>query len=834
MIKDRRALLTNAAVAAVYLIVGYTTLELAGSGGVELRRVIWIASGIAISVGLVRPYPVWLGAGFGGALTTLLSKSGAIMVVGTGIANGLEVFLAVWFLRRAHFDRRLERVRDTLLLIALGSGLGTFLPSLISVSSLYLSGSVSRGALARLTIMWWLTHAIGVVVLTPVLLTLDRLRSRISSRAWLELTVVMVGIGIASWIPFESDVHSLRARLFVLPFPLLLWAAVRLGVGGAALGALITCLCALRGAVASTGPLSVGTPTDILTLTWLYVNVVTISTLISAALVAKMENARADHERGETRLQAVLDSVEEGIVVTDGGNAVTHVNRAVTQLWPSASVPPRLGAPIASSLDSLSEEVLPTHRSTLASGAPHSGAVVLQDARIWQLQVQSLGIRSGGHAAIGSEHASEQGTPSGAVWSFRDVSKQVHAEEERQQLLAKMLQGQKLESLGVMAGGIAHDFNNLLMAIRARTELIGDLGDLPADAREDVTAILSVVDQATALCRQMLVYAGRGTLDVRTLDLSELARSIPELLRLSVSRRVALTIGSEAEPLWVAGDATQLRQVALNLVTNASDAIDAAGRGGTVRVSTHRERLDAEWFRAAVLGNDAPAGEYCVLEVEDAGAGMSPETLRRIFDPFFSSKGAGRGLGLAAVVGIVRGHRGALHVESTPGVGSRFSVALPSAPAPDAPDDGRSNGEARYDIAGARVLVVDDDVDVRQSVARLLSRSGALVREAPDGESALMQLASPDGAMTDLVLLDLTMPGMGGPATLSTMRARGITTPVIIASGYSSEHLSVDDGEIRFVQKPFRGDELRRIVAEVLKRRRQPAVTGLDAPAARG
>lgn len=819
---DRRAWFTNALVAAIYLIVGYSTLALDGSGGVELRRVIWVASGIAVSVALLRPYPVWLGAGIGGALTTTISGSGAIMILGTGIANGLEVVLAVWFLRRARFDARLERVRDVLLLIALGSGLATLLPSLISVLSLHLSGDVASGDFVRLTTMWWLTHAIGVVVLTPVTLTLACLRRRIASHHWLELTVVMVGVAIASWIPFESDVHALAARLFVLPFPLLLWAAVRLGVGGAALGAFITSVCALWGAVAHTGPLSVASPKDVLMLTWLFVNVVTISTLISAALVAKLENARGDHQRGEARLQAVLDSVEEGIIVTDGSGSVSHVNRAIAQLWPNDAMTPRMGDPITTSIDSLANFVLPAHRATLASGMPHSGALVLQDARIWQLQLQPLGPRSGPHAAIGSNGAAERATPSGAVWSFRDVSKQVHAEEERQQLLAKMLQGQKLESLGVMAGGIAHDFNNLLMAIRARTELIGDLGDLPEEGREDVTAILSVVDQATALCRQMLVYAGRGTLDVRTIDLSELARSIPELLRLSVSRRVALTIGSDAEPLWVAGDATQLRQVALNLVTNASDAIEAAGRGGTVRISTRRERLNPSWFRAAVLGSDAVPGDFCLLEVEDVGAGMSPETMRRIFDPFFSSKGAGRGLGLAAVVGIVRGHRGALRVESTVGVGSRFSVALPAAPAPDVPEVGRATGDERHVIAGGRILVVDDDVDVRQSVVRLLTRSGALVTEAADGESALAQLASSDGAAVDLVLLDLTMPGMGGPATLSTMRERGITTPVIIASGYSSEHLRVDEGEIHFVQKPYRGEELRRLIAEVLNVRNEP------------
>jgi len=813
-------LVPNLILAIVYAILGIATLELGETGGVELRRVIWAASGVAVTAALLFPYRLWWGAGIGGAAATLLTGDAPLMVAGTGLANGLEVFLTVQLLRRVRFDNAMERVTDILALILLGSGVAALAGALISVFSLAASGGAPVGALPRVTLMWWLTHAIGIVVLTPVGLRLGRLRPSLARGPWLELLAVLAGVAVSTWLPFAAESHAFVARLFFLPFPFLLWAAVRLGVGTAALGALLASLGAIVAAVRNTGPFAIGTPNDILTLTWLFTNVVMIATLIASALVLRVEQARAAHEEGEARLQAVLDSAGEGIVVTDASRVVTHVNRAVGEMWPDAGAAPRLHAGVDTALATLVERsASPAVRDLLLSPPTAAGrgdTVEWQDGRVWEVQVRRLAEPAGAHARP-EEATAGDAPPPGVVWSFRDVTERRRAEEERRQLQAQLLHGQKLESLGVMAGGIAHDFNNLLMAMRARADLIDDLEELDPEVREDVEAILRIIDQAAALCRQMLVYAGRGAIEVRTVDISSIARDIPELLRVSVSRQVGLALDLSAERLWVSGDATQLRQVALNLVTNASDAVEATRRGGSVTVSTRRKVLTRDWIARASIGSDAPVGEYCVLEVSDDGIGMSADTARQMFDPFFSSKGTGRGLGLSSVMGVVRRHRGVLHVESREGSGSRFAVALPATGAPDDVAEEATAVPEALALGGRTILVVDDDDEVRQAVTRMLERWRMTVRQAADGDQALDVLASDAGAGIDLVLLDLTMPRRSGPATLTEMRARGITTPVIIASGYSAEAVPEADRGAPFVQKPFRGDELRRAIANLLQ-----------------
>ncbi len=816
----RRALVPNLLLAVTYAILGIATLALGETGGVELRRVIWAASGVAVTAALLFPYRLWWGAGVGGAVATLLSGDGALMVVGTGLANGLEVYLSVQLLRRVKFDTAMERVTDILGLILLGSGAAALLAALLSVFALAVSGGVPVGALPRVALMWWLTHAIGIVVLTPVGLRLRRVRLPLAAAPVLELLAVLAGVAVSTWLPFAAPADSVLARLFFLPFPFLLWAAVRLGVGTAAVGALLTSLGAIVGAVRNTGPFAIGTPNDTLTLTWLFTNVVMIATLIASALVRRVEQARSAHEAGEARLQAVLDSAGEGIVVTDASRVVTHVNPAVEAMWPDAAAAPRLHEGVDAALAALAQRAAsPAARDLLLPAPTDAGrgdTVVLHDARVWEVQVRRL---SGAPPDVAPRDDAAPGdaTPAGMVWSFRDVTERRRAEEERQQLQAQLLHGQKLESLGVMAGGIAHDFNNLLMAMRARADLIDDLDDLDPEVREDVEAILRIIDQAAALCRQMLVYAGRGAIEVRTVDISSIARDIPELLRVSVSRQVGLTLDLSAERLWVSGDETQLRQVALNLVANASDAVEATRRAGSVRVTTRRKVLTREWIARAAIGSDASVGEYCVLEVKDDGIGMSPDTVRQMFDPFFSSKGTGRGLGLSSVMGVVRRHRGVLLVESREGEGSRFVVAIPAIGAPDdLPEAAAAVPEAQA-LGGRTILVVDDDDEVRQAVTRMLERWRMSVHQAADGDQALALLGSPVGPAIDVVLLDLTMPRRSGPATLTEMRARGLVTPVIIASGYSAEAVPEPDREAPFVQKPFRGDELRRVIASVLQ-----------------
>ncbi|MCE9603104.1 MAG: response regulator [Gemmatimonadetes bacterium] len=800
-----RPLASNLLLALVYALVGQATLALGEFGGVELRRVIWASSGIAVTAGLLLPFPVWIGAALGGALTTFLAGSAPLHVLGTSVANGLEVAMAVALLQRARFAASLERVRDILLLIGLASGAAAATGAFLSVVSLNAVGGVAPGAFLRIFVLWWLTHAMGILVITPVGLTLSRSRETLLRRDPVEVIGVLSAVALVSWLPFGVNEDQIVSRLFFLPFPLLLWAALRLGMAGAALGGLITTWIAMVAAVAHWGPMSIGTPNDTLVLTWIFSNVVILSTLISAALVEEMRRARAEHEVGELRLRAVLDAATEGIVVADAAGTVTHVNPATKRIWPSALTPPSLREPIERTLEPLAAMLPAPAERALLSATPERtgvrGALTFPDGHVWEVEVDQLS----GTEVTGAR-----------IWSFHDVTARVRAETERLRLEAQLLHTQKLESLGVLAGGIAHDFNNLLMGIRARAELIGMAEPRDPEIAEDVTAILKTSDQAAALCRQMLVYAGRGAIAVRTIDLSSCAREIQEMLRVSVSRQVDLVLALSPEPLAVAGDITQLRQVVMNLVTNGSDAVEATGRSGTVRVRTRRAFLDRGCLSRAILGSDLAEGEYAVLEVSDDGIGMDEATARQIFDPFFSSKGAGRGLGLASTLGVIRGHKGALTLETSPGGGTRFQVALPFARSA-ATDDGVTPSRVdRAAFRGRTVLVVDDEAEVRTVVTRMLEGLGLAVRQACDGDEALEQLEVRAGAPIDLVLLDLTMPKRSGPATLTEMRARGIRVPVIIASGFSAEAVPEGSGIGGFLQKPFRAETLERAVASVL------------------
>ena len=389
--------------------------------------------------------------------------------------------------------------------------------------------------------------------------------------------------------------------------------------------------------------------------------------------------------------------------------------------------------------------------------------------------------------------------------------------EARRRLESQLQHVQKLESLGVLAGGIAHDFNNLLVGILGNADLA--LLALPEghDARRPLEGILRAGRRAADLCRQMLAYAGRGPMERRLVDMGQLVQEMVELLRSSAGRNVSLemTFG-EALPL-VEGDPTQLRQVVLNLVTNAAEALE--GRPGTVRITL--EAVPAGRLPAGVrFGRDEPpaAEAYVRLEVRDDGRGMPPEVRERIFDPFFSTKRPGRGIGMAAVAGILRGHGAAIDVDSEPGRGTTVRVWLPASPVtraslPPAPED-----EAASFRGEGLALVVDDEEPVREVGSRMLAELGYEVVTASDGVEALEQLETL-GRRARLVLLDLTMPRMDGRQCLARIRERWPDLPVILTSGWDEGGLR-DTGEwTAFLHKPWRRGELVRALREVCVRR---------------
>jgi PAS domain S-box-containing protein len=374
---------------------------------------------------------------------------------------------------------------------------------------------------------------------------------------------------------------------------------------------------------------------------------------------------------------------------------------------------------------------------------------------------------------------------------------------------------QKLESIGVLAGGIAHDFSNLLHVVLGNADIALSRLSANSPAREPLEEVVRATIRAADLTRQMLAYSGKGAFVVRHLDLSSEVREMATLLRTAISKQATLVSELVLNLPAVNADPTQIRQIVMNLITNASDALrDASGtitlRTGVIR----REELNDPKF-GGPLEPDEPRGDgdelLVYLEVSDTGAGMTPDTLQRIFDPFFSTKFAGRGLGLAAVMGIVQSHQGLIRIRTEPGQGTSFRVLFPAAAGPARKPE--QSPPARSDWQGAgTVLVVDDEEGVREIVEQMLQELGFDTISAVDGREAL-EVMQRVGDRVSAVLLDLSMPRMGGQETFRHLRAHHPQLPIIMMSGYSEQAVapqvhSSGPAMTVFLQKPFVAEDL--------------------------
>jgi PAS domain S-box-containing protein len=389
-----------------------------------------------------------------------------------------------------------------------------------------------------------------------------------------------------------------------------------------------------------------------------------------------------------------------------------------------------------------------------------------------------------------------------------DITDRRRAAEEQARLQGQMQHAQKLESLGVLAGGIAHDFNNLLLVIMANTEL-AMRGDGSARSKEFLLDVMRASERATDLCKQMLAYAGRGQLAVERVDLSRLVAEMAQLVSVSVSKGVGLRRDLAADLPAIDADPTQLRQIVLNLLTNASDAIGEAQ--GTISITTRCEHLSGSDLISSHLSEGLAPGAYVTLEVRDTGSGIDEATRSRMFEPFFSTKGSGRGLGLSATLGVIRSHHGAVFVESAPGLGTSVRASFPASGGAAAPTRTQALGPA--ESGRGTILVVDDEDAVRRVASRALRDGGYDVVVARDGQECLA-LYEEHGARVRAVLLDLTMPVLDGDATLRALRERAPRLPVVIMSGYAESTPRGDD--VRFLSKPFRMAELLQVVRAAL------------------
>jgi len=385
---------------------------------------------------------------------------------------------------------------------------------------------------------------------------------------------------------------------------------------------------------------------------------------------------------------------------------------------------------------------------------------------------------------------------------------------ERKQADLALLQSQKLESLGVMAGGIAHDFNNLLGAMQGNVELAMTEASLE-QAMPYLETLKGLMAKGAGLLRQMLAYSGRRKSSVRILNLNHLVQEMVHLLGSSISKKAQMRLNLHPQLPPMEADPAHIQQVVMNLVINASEAMGE--QNGVITLSTCPEEVSQATIDAIGDGQPIRPGPHVGLEVSDNGSGMSPEVLKKIFDPFFTTKFTGRGLGLASIHGIVRGHQGCIHVSSEPGRGSTFKLLFPaaqgqtgpSAPDPPLPAAGGTGGRAL-------VLVVDDEDEMRSVVALALERAGLQTLQARDGRDALT-LYQEHLDRIRLIIMDLTMPNMDGEEACRELNRGGASVPILLSSGFNeTEALKRFDG-LRlagFLQKPF---GLGALVERVLK-----------------
>jgi two-component system cell cycle sensor histidine kinase/response regulator CckA len=541
---------------------------------------------------------------------------------------------------------------------------------------------------------------------------------------------------------------------------------------------------------------------------------------LAAITMHEFQWAKTDHpnltaqiEAEHALLQAVLQCMPVGVLIAESPSGrIVLRNSKIDQMW---------GGPLpqVASLDDY-QQLVGFHRDgrryeleewplvrAITTGEVVENAeidLVRHDGTRTVIRVNVAPVRD------------SSGTMIAGVVVADDITELRRAEAERLAVERKLMESQKLESLGVLAGGIAHDFNNLLTVILGNAELA--LLDLPpgADfAHEQLERVSSAARRAASLTQLMLAYVGKGQFTLRQLDLNDLIAGMRVFIASAVpTTTLQYDLAATLPPIMA--DGTLLRQVVINLITNAVEALD--GEPGTVTLRTGVRRADHAYLTDAVVGSDLPEAHYVYLEVVDTGPGMDAATRARIFDPFFTTKFVGRGLGLAAVLGIVRTHQGALKVQSEPGSGTSVTILFPLG-AGARPADAGSQG-ATSEMVSVTILLVDDEEEIRRIAVRMLERLKFNVLTAANGSEGV-EIYRANADKIALILLDMTMPRMSGVEVFHLVRQINPDARVVLMSGYDEQEATrqfAGEGLAGFLHKPFTLTDLRAKLNQVLNR----------------
>ena len=499
-------------------------------------------------------------------------------------------------------------------------------------------------------------------------------------------------------------------------------------------------------------------------------------------------------------LADILEHAQDAIITTNTEGVIITWNNAAERMF-ALSQDEAVGRSIADVAGGDWAEQLPSliaQIRTLASAYSRQELVYHRaDGRTLKIELMLSLVRD------------EPGEPIGMSAVVRDIT-------ERRNLEKRFQQAQKMESLGILAGGIAHDFNNILTSILINAELA--LIKMPSDSpgRDHIEKVQKSAILAAGLSNQMLAYSGRGHFVVQLLDLNEIINEMAHLFQETISKTAVINYQLAPELPAIKADVTQIRQVVMNLIINASEAI--GDKSGFITITTGVADCDSDYLTQTLLDHNLEPGSYVYLQVSDTGCGMDKETQNKIFDPFYSTKFTGRGLGLAAVLGIIRGHKAAIEVHSEKGRGTTFKILFPASgktPVGTAEETPQDEGFRRDD----NILVIEDEESILEAIQEVLESAGFNILTASDGRAGLERFNQTKDELS-LVILDLTMPHLNGEEVFKQMHQIRPEVPVVLTSGYSEHEIAArfaGKEPAAFLQKPFSPNFLLTKVREMLE-----------------
>ena len=774
-----------------------------GSGTVTL----WPPSGVTLALLLLSPRGRWreiVAGGLAGSIASdLISQYSVALALYAAAANVGESLAAALFLQ--------WWIGPTVTLSTVRGVLGLAVGAVCAVNAL--TAVIGAGVLvfgfnmpfSRAWFNWWIGDGLGMLIVAPLLLTVAHARPRerrIHAGRALEAVAMFVCLGGAAIVALGMHREgSLRPGPY-FAFPFLLWAALRFGPWGAATGTMVLSAFAVGFASEGVGPFSVrllGDASATLQV-YLYLAVASFSSLIAAAaLEERMTAIRQVHESRQ-RYQNMVDTATDAVITIDRDSRILFANRATERIFGYRAeelVGQTLARLMPAASRSQHERGLARYLATGERHMPWQGAALTglhKDGREVPLEV------SFGEYADGRTHE--------FTGILRDVSDKRAAEANLKTLEEQYRQSQKMEAIGRLAGGIAHDFNNLLTVIQGNCDLLRESLPSGSPQASDLEHIRYAAERAASLTRQLLTFSRQQVLTPRPVDVEARLTSLVPMLRRLLGEHISVVV--DAQPVGpVLIDPSQFELVVLNLAVNARDAMP---EGGTLTLATRELDVSAE----SSIGRESGAGPYVSLTVSDTGTGMDDETRRRVFEPFFTTKpiGSGTGLGLATVHGVVKQSRGAIEIDSAIGVGTTFRIYFPRHD-PATGGDEEVDGAVLSDRAGATLLLVEDEEPVARIARRVLRTAGYRVLSAASPDEAL----SIDGAKIDLLITDVVLPQMSGPALAARFRERRPALKVLFVSGYSHDELGLEAQTgpgTAFLQKPFSQRDLLERVSELL------------------